>query len=366
MTAPPVHPDEVAPVRRGEDLAWDRLEPWLRERVPELSGPFSVLQFPNGSANLTYLLRFGDTELVMRRPPFGVIAPGAHDMKREYRVLSKLWEHFRCAPHAYAFCDDHDVVGSDFVIMERRSGEVMRQVIPPSMAHHRDVARRMGLALVDAMAEMHLLDPTACGLGDLGRPDGFVERQVSGWKTRWDLVRPDPDDARTSAEIGAALPVMEAVHERLAASVPAPTRVSFVHNDVKLDNCQFDPADPDTVTSIFDWDMTTLGDPLVDLGTLLSYWPDPSDEPGFERGPSRGLEAPGMATRGEVVQRYSDRTGVAADAIRWYEAFALWKTAVVVQQLYNRWAKGESTDPRMAVIADRIPMLAHGAEHTLR
>lgn len=362
MTEPVfTHPDEVAPVRPGEDLAWDRLEPWLRAQVPELTGDFAVLQFPNGSANLTYLLTFGDTELVMRRPPFGVIAPGAHDMKREYRVLSKLWRFYDRAPRAYAFCDDHDVVGSDFVVMERRSGEVMRQVIPPSMEHHTDVARRMGMALTDAMAELHLLDPYACDLGDLGKPDGFVARQVSGWKTRWDLVRPDPDDPRTSQEKIDSLPVMEAVHAHLHATLPPPTRTSFVHNDLKLDNCQFDPANPDRVTSIFDWDMTTIGDPLIDLGTLLSYWPDPSDAPGFERGPSRGLDVPGMATRAEVCHRYSARTGVSVDAIVWYEAFALWKTAVVVQQLHNRWLKGDSTDPRMEIIADRLPMLAQSA-----
>lgn len=363
MTAgpPPTHPAEYAPVRAGEDLAWDRLEPWLRAQVPELDGPFSVMQFPNGAANLTYLLRFGDTELVMRRPPFGTIAPGAHDMKREYRVLSKLWRHFDRAPRAYALCDDHDVVGSDFVVMQRCVGEVMRLVIPPAMAHHTDVARRMGLALTDAMAEMHLLDPTECGLGDLGRPDGFVARQVSGWKTRWDLVRPDPASRFTSAAVAVVTPLMDTVHAALHERLPAPTRVSFVHNDLKLDNCQFDPANPDRVTAIFDWDMTTLGDPLIDLGTLLSYWPDPSDPPGLERGTSVGGAVPGMATRAEVAERYAARTGVAVDRIAWYEAFALWKTAVVVQQLYHRWAVGDSTDDRMADKADRIPMLVTGA-----
>lgn len=362
---PLTHPDELAAVRPGEQLAWDRLEPWLRAAVPELTGAFDVMQFPNGSANLTYLLRFGDTELVMRRPPFGTIAPGAHDMKREYRVLSKLWSVFDRAPRAYTFCDDHSVVGSDFVVMERRAGEVMRQVIPPSMQHHTDVARRMGLALIDAMAEMHLLDPVECGLGDLGKPQGFVARQVSGWKTRWDLVRPDPTDARVSAEKLAAVPIMDEVHGTLEAALPEATRVSFVHNDLKLDNCQFEPANPDRVTSIFDWDMTTIGDPLVDLGTLLSYWPDPSDPPGYERGPSRGLDAPGLATRAEVAQRYSDRIGVGVDSIRWYEAFALWKTAVVVEQLHRRWLTGDSTDPRMAIIADRLPMLATAAQKLL-
>jgi aminoglycoside phosphotransferase (APT) family kinase protein len=187
-TAPPA---ETAPVRPGEELQWAALEAHLRANLPELTGAFTPLQFPNGSANLTYLLRFGDTELVLRRPPFGTVAPGAHDMKREYRVLSKLWQIFDRAPRAYLFCDDHSVIGSDFVVMERRVGEVVRNDVPPSMAHHRDLGRRLSFALVDAMADLHLLDPAAADLTTLGRPEGFVERQVSGWHTRWDLVRPD-------------------------------------------------------------------------------------------------------------------------------------------------------------------------------
>ena len=357
-------PAELAPVRPGEELPWDRLEPWLRARVPELSGAFDVLQFPNGSANLTYLLRFGTTELVMRRPPFGTIAPGAHDMRREFRVLSKLWRHFDKAPRAYAFCDDHDVVGSDFVVMERRRGEVVRGAVPSSMVHHVGAGRRMGLALVDATAQIHLLDPLACDLGDLGRPNGFVARQVGGWKARWDLVRPDPASPHTSAAVAEVLPLMDEVHARLLAALPEPMRVSFVHSDLKLDNCQFAPDDPDRVGAIFDWDMTTLGDPLIDLGTLLSYWPDPSDPPGAQRGVP-GLSTIGLPTRAEVAARYADLTGVGVDRIRWYEAFAAWKTAVVVQQLYHRWAVGDSTDDRMADKADRIPALARSASGLL-
>ena len=233
---------EIAPVRRGEELDLAVLDAWLRPRLAEVlegaDAPLEVLQFPNGSANLTYLLRFGDAELVLRRPPFGVVAPGAHDMRREYRVLSRLWRNFDRAPRAYVFCDDHDVIGADFVVMERRRGEVVRGAIPPSMADHPDVGRRIGFALVDAMADLHLLDPAASDLGDLGRPAGFVARQVTGWKKRWDLVRPDDGP-----------PLMDSVPERLARRVPAPTRVSIVHNDLKLDNCQFDPADPDRVQS---------------------------------------------------------------------------------------------------------------------
>ena len=348
---------ETAAVRPGEQLDWAALEAHLRANITELADhpePMQTLQFPNGSANLTYLLRFGSLELVMRRPPFGVIAPGAHDMKREFRVLSKLWKVFSPAPRAYLFCDDHDVIGSDFVVMERRVGDVVRNEVPPSMAGLPDVGRRMSFALVDAMAEMHLIDPDGADLSKLGRPEGFTERQVSGWATRWSLVRPDDGP-----------PLMDSLPERLAATMPAPTRVSIVHNDPKLDNCQFEHGQPDRVHSIFDWDMTTLGEPMIDLGTLLNYWPDPSDPPDERRVSHEGLLEMGLPTRAEIVQRYAQQTGIDCSTSGWYEAFAQWKTAVVIQQLHNRWVRGESTDPRMEFIADRLPLLATTASRLL-
>jgi aminoglycoside phosphotransferase (APT) family kinase protein len=313
-----------------------------------------VLQFPNGSANLTYLLRIGGHELVLRRPPFGQIAPGAHDMKREFKVLSRLWRHFDRAPRAYLFGDDPAVLGADFFVMERRRGQVIRDTVPSPLRGHRDVGRRVAFALVDAMADLHALDPAACALADLGRPDGFVDRQLDGWAKRWALARPeDAGDA------------MERIHERLARGKPLPRRVSIVHNDLKLDNCQFAPEDPDRVTSIFDWDMTTLGDPLVDLGTLLNYWPDPSDTEATQRGTRPELARIGLPTRAEITDRYAARTGADPTAVRWWEAFALWKTVVVVVQLHRRWVRGESTDPRMAHIADRAPSLVAAARVVL-
>jgi aminoglycoside phosphotransferase (APT) family kinase protein len=323
-----------------------------------VQGPLEILQFPNGSANLTYLLRFGGEagahELVLRRPPFGQIAPGAHDMKREFKVLSRLWRHFDRAPRAYVFCDDPTVVGSDFFVMERRRGEVVRDTLPPGLAAHPDSGRRVAFALVEAMADLHALDPAACGLGDLGRPEGFIDRQLDGWAKRWALARP-----------GDATDEMERIHARLARSRPTPSRASIVHNDLKLDNCQFDPRDPDRVTAIFDWDMTTLGDPLVDLGTLLNYWPDPTDTEATERGTRPGLARMGLPSRAEITARYGVRTGMDPAAAQWWEAFALWKTVVVVVQLHRRWVRGESTDPRMAHIADRAPSLVRAAQVVL-
>jgi aminoglycoside phosphotransferase (APT) family kinase protein len=349
---------DVAPVRPGEELDEPALEAWLRPRLAEmLSGPgapLALLQFPNGSANLTYLLRFGDRELVLRRPPMGQLAPGAHDMRREYKVLSRLWRHFDRAPRAYAFCDDPAVAGAEFFVMERRRGYVVRTAIPAPMQRHRDVGHRIAFALVDAMAELHGLRPEACGLSDLGKPAGFIDRQVEGWAQRWQLARFDDSP-----------PEMDALHARLVRRLPRMSRVSIVHNDLKLDNCQFDAAEPDRVASIFDWDMATLGDPLIDLGTLLNYWPDPSDSEGVQRASNPGLTRMGLPARAEIVARYAERTGADASIAWWWEAFALWKTVVVVQQLHRRWVRGESKDPRMAHIADRMPALIAAARSVL-
>ena len=331
------YPPEVAPVRPGEDLDWAAAERYLREHVDGLGPLVNVLQFPNGSANLTYLLEFQDRKLVLRRPPFGHIAVGAHDMKREYRTLSRLWQQFDKAPRAYVFCDDHRIVGADFLVSEYRRGQVIWGRVPPAMAHHRDLGRRVGFAVVDALAQLHLVDPGSCDLNDLGRPEGFVERQVSGWRNRWEAA---------ASAIGSDVPLMDEVAGRLASSMPVSRRVSILHNDYKVDNCQFDPEEPDRVKSIFDWDMATLGDPLVDLGTLLNYWPDPSDAPDNRPIFPEGLESFGLPPRAEVVDRYASRTGAVVGDIPWYEGFACWKTAVVVQQLFARYVLGETTDER--------------------
>lgn len=334
---------ETAPVRPDEQMDWDALAAYLRPRLPATDGEMRVAQFPGGAANLTYLVTFAGVEYVVRRPPLGPVAPGAHDMRREHAVLSRLGDRFDRAPRAYLLCDDESVIGAKFIVVERRTGVVVRGAYPASMRHHDDLARRTSLALVDAMAELHLVDPAECGLSDLGRPEGFVARQVQGWNKRWALAK------------DAEIPLFDRVHESLAARLPAPQRVSIVHNDLKFDNCQFQPEDPDRVTSVFDWDMATLGDPLIDLGTLLNYWPEPTDR--LPRGALPEGAADPFPSRAEVVERYASRTGTSCADIGWYEAFALWKTAVVVQQIYIRYKRGQTRDERFAVYADRVPGL---------
>jgi aminoglycoside phosphotransferase (APT) family kinase protein len=342
-------PLELAPVRPGEHLDWPRLGEYLTPLL-EVDGELTVLQFPNGSANLTYLLTFGDQQFVLRRPPFGVIAPGAHDMRREHRVLSRLWREYDRAPRAHLFCDDHSVIGSDFVVSEYRRGEVVWAVVPPSMDDHADAGERIGLAVVDALADLHLVDPVACGLEGLGRPVGYLERQLSGWQSRWALVATAEHDE-----------TMLAASSLLEQTLPVTRTATLLHNDFKVDNCQFTPGAPDRVTSVFDWDMATLGDPLADVGTLLNYWPDPEDTPQDAALHVPGLERLGLPTRSDVVARYAARTGFDLSVIRWYEAFACWRTCVILQQLHQRYVRGESTDERMAERGDSIAMLARRA-----
>jgi aminoglycoside phosphotransferase (APT) family kinase protein len=338
---------ETASVRPDEEMDWAALEAWLRPRLAVGAEPMSVAQFPGGSANLTYLVRFGAQEYVVRRPPLGPVAPGAHDMRREHRVLARLHELFDKAPRCMLICEDEAVIGAVFIVVERRTGVVIREAFPESMLVHPSLARRTSFALVDAMAELHNVDPARCGLADLGRPSGFVERQVSGWYQRWQLAK------------DREVPLLDAVHARLAAAIPAPQRASILHNDLKLDNCQFDPANPDRVKSIFDWDMATIGDPLIDLGTLLGYWPDAGDPLPRAVRPTGATDA--FPTRAEITARYAANTGLDASGSGWYEAFALWKTAVVVQQIYIRFKRGQTRDARFATYADRVPALLEAA-----
>ena len=319
-------------IRPGEQLPTDRLEPYLREQLPELNGPLTISQFHGGHANLTYELKFGERELVLRRPPFGTIAPGAHDMRREYQILSRLHEYFAPAPQALLLCTDPAVIGADFVVMERRHGVVVRYALPDTFRELPDVERRLTDALMQVTAALHSVNVEEAGLLELGKPEGFAARQLRGWTKRWQLAKTE-DNAD-----------MDYLATALAQDIPTPQSVSIVHGDLKFDNCQFQPGQPDRVTSVFDWDMATLGDPLIDLAGTLSFWPDP------------GLDAADMPIRlleGEwpdkdyLKQRYAEYTGVDLSRMPWYEAFACYKTAVIAQQLYHRYVQGSTRDVRM-------------------
>lgn len=343
-------PSDVAPVRADEEMDWPCLEAWLRRNVPGLEGDMVVAQFPGGHANLTYCVGFDGVELVVRRPPHGTIAPGAHDMGREYRVLRGLAPAFDRAPRVFGFCEDQTVIGAPFVVIERRRGIVVRDEIPDALSGHENVEARLSAALIDAMVDLHRVDPKSAGLEALGRPDGFVERQLAGWNKRWALA------------VDSAHPLFDEVYAALVDTRPPSRHVSIVHNDFKLDNCMFDPDEPDRVHSIFDWDMATLGDPLVELGTLLSYWP--SDRGGGAGSPTIELDMSRFPERADLVARYA-RAGFDVRDLQWYVAFAEWKLAVVLRQLFRRFEVGQTQDERFARMGESVDRVIETARESL-
>jgi aminoglycoside phosphotransferase (APT) family kinase protein len=345
---------EAVPARLGEELDAAVVADYLRLRLPRTDGDLEIVQFIGGRANLTYLLRFGAQEYVLRRPPPPPVAPGAHDMAREYRVLSALHPLFPLAPHAYLFCEDESVMGVPFFVMERRQGLVIRRDMPPQYVHDLALQRRMATALVEALADLHQVDVQAAGLERLGRPDGFMARQIAGWTRRWERAKPFES------------PIMEEVTAWINSHVPPSPPATLVHNDYKLDNTMLDADDPGRLIAIFDWDMCTLGDPLADLGQLLCYWPEAGDPAArIEAFPSPTL-LPGFLTRAEVVQRYAERNGADVSHIAFYEAYGLWRTATVVAQLFMLYQQGQSKDERLSTYDRRMQAFAEAAQDVIQ
>src|SRR4051794_27856138 len=256
---------ELIDERPDERLDTARLEPYLRAHLPGAVGPLSVSQFGGGKANLTYLIRLGSNEFVLRRPPLGPIPPGAHDMRREHRVLSVLHRRYPLGPKSLLLCEDESVIGAVFVVHERRPGFVIRDDIPAEFAGRPELNRRIGEALVDALADLHLVPPAAVGLDDLGRPEGFLERQLSGWVRRWHAAQGGVEAERAAAE-------MAQVIEWLERRLPQSGAAALLHNDYRLGNCLLDTSDPARVGAGLGLDMFTAGDPPADLRYWVDYW----------------------------------------------------------------------------------------------
>jgi aminoglycoside phosphotransferase (APT) family kinase protein len=349
-----MHPgDDPGPVRPAEELDLARLEPWLRSALGVETGGLVVRQFPGGHSNLTYLVRMGGREAVLRRPPLGSRVRTAHDMGREYRVLERLGPAWSKAPRVLAACEDAGLIGAPFYLMERVPGLILRKQPPPGLPLDAAAARRLCEAFVDTLVELHALDPAAIGLGDLGRPDGYVVRQVEGWTRRY-------ADARTED-----VPEMEEAAAWLAAHPPPGGAASIIHNDFKYDNLVLDPGRL-TVRGVLDWEMATLGDPLMDLGTALAYWVEAGDPDEVQASRFGPTNLPGSLTRRELAQRYADERGRPVGDLRFYYAFGLFKTAVVGQQIYARYRQGATRDARFAAFGEGVRVLARQAARALR
>jgi aminoglycoside phosphotransferase (APT) family kinase protein len=331
--------DSSKPVRQGEELDMAKLEPYLRAQLPDLSGAMVVRQFPSGHSNLTYSVALGENEMVLRRPPFGSKVKSAHDMGREYHVLAKLHSAYP-TPKPLIYCTDESILGAPFYVMERVRGVILRRNLSAEFRLPPETARKLSESFIDNLAALHSLDYTALGLGELGKPLGYLERQVRGWMERY-------QGSKTHE-----LPEVEPLSAWLREHMPAHSDATLVHNDYKFDNMVLDPTDVTQIKAVLDWEMCTLGDPLTDVGAALAYWVDPDDSPEMQTirwGPTND---PGMLRRAELAQRYAEKTGRDLSEITFYYVFAMFKLAVIIQQIYYRYFHGFTKDERFAALGE--------------
>jgi aminoglycoside phosphotransferase (APT) family kinase protein len=343
--------DHPAAIRRGEELDLDTLEPYLRRHFPNEAGALQVRQFPSGHSNLTYSLQLGARELVLRRPPFGSKVKSAHDMGREFRVLSKLHSVYAPAPEVLLYCDDDSILGAPFYVMEPIRGIILRRNLPHGLDFPAEKARRLSESFVDNLIHLHRVDYAAVGLSDLGRPEGYLKRQVRGWVERY-------YGSKTHD-----YPEVEKLSAWMQQCMPSTSVVSLIHNDYKYDNVVLDSSDVTSIIGVLDWEMCTIGDCLSDLGTALAYWVDATDPEELQQNRWGPTTHPGSFSREEFVQRYARKTGCDVSQIAFYLTFARFKLAVIVQQIYFRYRQGLTKDERFASMPERIQVLLRAALH---
>ncbi len=337
--------DHPAAIRSGEELDLAKLEPFLRLHFPSETGALRVRQYPSGHSNLTYALNLGASELVLRRPPFGSKVKSAHDMGREFRALSKLHSVYAPAPEVLFYCDDDSILGAPFYVMQPIHGIILRRNVPRGLDFPPEKARRLSESFAENLVRLHCVDYAAVGLSDLGRPDGYLERQVRGWIDRYHGSK-----THDYSEV-------EKISAWMQQHMPSTRTTSLIHNDYKYDNVVLDSNDITKIVGVLDWEMCTIGDSLTDLGTALAYWIDPTDPEELQQnrwGPTTQL---GSFTREELVHFYAEKTGSDVSQIAFYLTFARFKLAVIVQQIYFRYHQGLTRDERFASMPEKIEFL---------
>ena len=341
--------DEAArPVgRRGEELDAASVDAWLKPRVPGLDGAPRVTQYSGGASNWTYRLEYPTHDLVLRRPPSGTKAKSAHDMGREFRVQRALAPVFPYVPEMIAHCEDASVIGADFYVMRRLDGVVPRAKLGVTL--DRQQTRALCHRAIDTLVALHKVDAERAGLASLGKGSGYTRRQIEGWTER----------GRRAQTWNSAS--FRLVTEWLAANTPDDVRTCVVHNDFRLDNLVLDPQDPTRIVGVLDWEMATLGDPLMDLGTALGYWVEADDPPILYTSVAGPTNLPGNLTRTGIVERWSRATGRDASNVTFYYAFALFKLGIIKQQLYKRWLEGLTTDERFGGMLEGVRAVSTAA-----
>lgn len=326
--------DQPAEIREGEEIDEKIIGEFLRDHLGNSEKLTEIRQFPSGFSNLTYLLVTDRSEYVLRKPPIGANIKYAHDMSREYKVLKLLKPHFSFVPEPLAIEETGEVIGSPFFIMERVKGVILRNKPPKSIDLTTDLMRRISENVVKQLADLHLTDLQRSGLIGFGKPEGYVERQVTGWAERYNQAKTDE------------IKSMEESFDWLKSHMPVVRRSAFIHNDFKYDNIVLDPSDPSKIKAILDWEMATVGDPLMDLGTTLAYWAEAGDSDALK--PFNLTWLPGNLTREEVVSTYFATKGENEQNMVFYYVFGALKVGTICQQIYARYVKGLTKDPRFA------------------
>ena len=338
--------DKPRQVREGEELDLPAVEAFLKQNIPGLTGTLEAGQFQSGYSNLTYLLKMGDREFVLRRPPHGTKAATAHDMSREYTIQKLLKPVFPYCPEVFAYCDDPGVIGGPFYVMERVRGIILRKDLPEGMTLSPEQARMLCEKLLDVHVALHTIDYAAAGLADFGKPEGYVRRQVEGWSRRYrNALTPDAPDFEKN---------MNWLAENMPLDSPHP---AVIHNDYRFDNVVLDPDDPMKIIAVLDWEMATIGDPLMDLGNSLAYWIQADDPEEFHMMRLLPTNIPGALTRDEMVQRYAEKTGRPIEKFDWYLAFGMFRLAVIAQQIYYRFYHGQTKNEKFRMLVFGVHLL---------
>jgi len=346
--------DQAVGIREGEELDVAAVDRFMKQAVPGLAGDPTIRQYPGGASNLTYQVDYGDRSFVLRRPPFGKIAKSAHDMLREARVMAALKPVYPYVPEIVATCHDHDVIGCDFYVMERLKGIILRQDFPKDLALTEDETRKLCLNVIDKLVDLHRVDAKDAGLAELGKGPGYVKRQIGGWSDRFRKARTD--------DVGD----FEAVMSWLDDKMPEDIAQVVIHNDYRFDNVVLNPDNPFEVIGILDWEMATIGDPLMDLGNSLAYWIQADDEAPFQMLRRQPTHRPGMLTRKEVVDYYMEQSGFRTANFDFYEIYGLFRLAVIIQQIYYRYYHGQTKDKRFAAFGHAANYLEQRCQRLIK
>jgi aminoglycoside phosphotransferase (APT) family kinase protein len=338
--------DSPTKIREGEELDITAVESYLKDSIPGLDGNLTVQQYPSGYSNLTYLIQVGNRKLVLRRPPYGTKAKSAHDMGREYRILSALKKAFPYCPQPLSYTDDEAIIGSPFYVMDRIEGIILRKNFPQNLNFSPAEMKQLCQNLVDVLLELHQVDFNKIGLNDLGKPEGYIRRQVEGWSRRYRAAKtPDAPDYEQ---------IMGWLDKNQPADSEHPT---LIHNDYKLDNIVLDPANPLKIIGVLDWELATIGDPLMDLGATLAYWVNRNDSEEMQLIRFQPSNAEGALSRQEILNYYQERAGIQIADFSFYQCCNLFRVATIVQQIYYRYYHGQTKDKRFAFLISAVQII---------